>query len=160
MHLKSDTKAITIQDVANIIEKYTQNKGIKHQKSRDSFYDLIMNTADAITNEKDVNSVEIQNKIVLSIAIRLLAEQYMHDVMIHAGKCEQDFETDKNQTGFWTKKYKEFCPNDINKSTIEEVNIMTPELIHLNSFMYEPLIDMSIYHLLSLYDKCKKMNVV
>ena len=96
----------------------------------------------------------------MSIAIRLLAEQYMHDAMIKVGKCEQDFETDKNQTGFWTKKFKEFCPNDMNKSTIEEVNIMTPELIHLNSFMYEPLIYMSIYHLISLYNKCKKMKVV
>ena len=160
LHVKSDTKTISIQDVANIIGKYTQNKGLKRQKSNDSFYELIMNTAEAIANERDVNSVEIQNKIVLSIAIRLLAEQYMHDAMIKVGKCEQDFETDKNQTVFWTKKFKEFCPNDMNKSTIEEVNIMTPELIHLNSFMYEPLIDMSIYHLISLYNKCKKMKVV
>lgn len=160
LHVKSDTKTISIQDVAEIIGKYTQNKGIKRPKCNDSFYELIMNTAEAIANERDVNSVEIQNKIVLSIAIRLLAEQYMHDAMINAGKCEQDFETDKNQTGFWTKKFKEFCPNDMNKSTIEEVNIMTPELIHLNSFMYEPLIDMSIYHLISLYNKCKKMKTI
>lgn len=160
LHIKSDTKTITIQDVANIIEQYTQNKGINHDKNNDSFYDLIMNTADAITREANVDSVKIENKIVLSIAIRLLAEQYMHDAMINAGKIEHDFETDKNQTGNWTKKFKEFCPNDKNKSTIEEVNIMTPEVIHLNSFMYEPLIDMSIHHLLSLYDKCKKMNTI
>lgn len=33
--------------------------------------------------------------------------------------------------------------------------MMTPELIHLNSFMYEPLIDLSLDHLLDLYSKCK-----
>ena len=104
LHVKSDTKTITIQEVADIIEKYTQSKGLKRQKSNDLFYELIMNTAEAIANERDVNSVEIQNKIVLSIAIRLIAEQYMYDAMINAGKCERDFETDKNQTGFWTKK--------------------------------------------------------
>lgn len=38
---------------------------------------------------------------------------------------------------------------------IEEVNMMTPEGIHLNSFMYEPLIDMSAEHLVSLYNRCK-----
>ena len=43
------------------------------------------------------------------------------------------------------------------ETIIEEVNIMTPELIHLNSFMYEPLIDMSIYHLLSLYSNACPM---
>lgn len=29
---------------------------------------------------------------------------------------------------------------------------MTPECIHINSFMYEPLIDMSIRHLVKLYE--------
>lgn len=38
---------------------------------------------------------------------------------------------------------------------IEEVNMMTPVGIHLNSFMYEPLIDMSAEHLVSLYKRCK-----
>ena len=38
---------------------------------------------------------------------------------------------------------------------IEEVNMMPPEGIHLNSFMYEPLIDMSTEHLVSLYNRCK-----
>ena len=38
---------------------------------------------------------------------------------------------------------------------IEEVNMMTPEGIHLNSFMFEPLIDMSAEHLVSLYNRCK-----
>lgn len=34
---------------------------------------------------------------------------------------------------------------------ILEVNIMTPENIHLNSFMYEPILDMDVIELLSLY---------
>ena len=34
---------------------------------------------------------------------------------------------------------------------ISEVNIMTPENIHLNSFMYEPILDMDVIELLNLY---------
>lgn len=34
---------------------------------------------------------------------------------------------------------------------ISEVNIMTPENVHLNSFMYEPILDMDVIELLSLY---------
>ena len=30
-------------------------------------------------------------------------------------------------------------------------------IIHINSFMFEPLIDMSIYHLISLYKDCKAL---
>ena len=40
--------------------------------------------------------------------------------------------------------------NDI--KVLEEVVIMTPENIHLNSFMYEPIIDMSDWHLKALYN--------
>lgn len=36
---------------------------------------------------------------------------------------------------------------------------MTPENIHLNSFMYEPLLDMDIQELLNLYSRVKALNV-
>ena len=42
---------------------------------------------------------------------------------------------------------------------ISEVNIMTPENIHLNSFMYEPILDMAPEHLKTLYTDVKQMNV-
>ena len=37
--------------------------------------------------------------------------------------------------------------------TMSEVNLMTPENIHLNSFMYEPILDMDIVELLHLYEQ-------
>ena len=36
---------------------------------------------------------------------------------------------------------------------LDKVVMMTPENIHLNSFMYEPLLDMSDLHLRELYNK-------
>ena len=35
---------------------------------------------------------------------------------------------------------------------------MTPENIHLNSFMYEPIIDMSDEHLKKLYNDLKNLS--
>jgi len=37
---------------------------------------------------------------------------------------------------------------------------MTPENIHLNSFMYEPILDMSAQHLYQLYTKVEALNRV
>ena len=34
---------------------------------------------------------------------------------------------------------------------------MTPENIHLNSFMYEPILDLSDYHLRDLYQKLENI---
>lgn len=61
-----------------------------------------------------------------------------------------------NQTSVLTKKFDELCPstNDI-QLLIKEVNLITPENIHLNSFMFEPLVDMSVWRLKKLYQDIK-----
>ncbi len=41
---------------------------------------------------------------------------------------------------------------------LERVNLMTPENIHLNSFMFEPILDMSPEHLKNLYRDVKQIN--
>ncbi len=38
---------------------------------------------------------------------------------------------------------------------LDEVALVTPENIHLNSFMYEPILDMADDHLRSLYTRVK-----
>ena len=41
--------------------------------------------------------------------------------------------------------------------TLDSVVLMTPENIHVNSFMYEPIIDMSDVALRDLYSKVKSL---
>lgn len=159
LHMKADTGNITEAQVLDIFTDYTLGKSVKRVKTNNKIYDLIINTADSIVIESSPNPVLIENKIVLSIAIRHLTERYMHDKIIATGKDENFLIVKGNQTGKWTGKYKQTCPIDSNKGIIERVNMMTPELIHLNSFMFEPLIDMSISHLIKLYKDCKERLV-
>lgn len=62
-----------------------------------------------------------------------------------------------SQTGKLFGRYRsEFDTDDKHRNaiiTLENVNIMTPENIHLNSFMYEPILDMSILELKELNAK-------
>ncbi len=56
-----------------------------------------------------------------------------------------------NQT---TELLKRFChdfPGGAAIPTMDRVVLMTPENIHLNSFMYEPVLDMSDEHLRKKY---------
>jgi hypothetical protein len=46
---------------------------------------------------------------------------------------------------------KEFPTEKAGIKVLERVALMTPENIHLNSFMYEPILDMSDEHLRRLY---------
>lgn len=157
LHQKTNTHAITISDIVGIMARYTQGNGMLRPASTDKVYDLIISTADSIASEANPDPVIIQNKIVLSIACRHLAEKYMHDRLIASGKTEDNLLCSGNQTGKWTQLYKNTLPNDSKRRVIERVNMMTPELIHLNSFMYEPLIDLSLNHLISLYNDCKTL---
>ena len=38
--------------------------------------------------------------------------------------------------------------------------MLTSENIHLNNFMFEPLVDISILYLKSLYNECKSRLVI
>lgn len=65
-----------------------------------------------------------------------------------------------NQTSALIKEFEKLCSptNDI-QLLIKEVNLITPENIHLNSFMFEPLVDMSVWRLKKLYQDTKTQLV-
>lgn len=59
-----------------------------------------------------------------------------------------------NQTSGLHDLYRKLFPDDHATNTVlRQVLLMTPESIHLNSFMYEPIVDMSDEHLRKLYAK-------
>lgn len=149
------TNEILVSDVLRIYEKYWKidcnEISIDINKK---MIDLIFETADDIT-EKNKDEILIENKITLSIAIRLKAEMYM---IKKIGNKEATDNIQSNQTIKLLEILKSSCNEDEEIITImEEVLIMTSENIHLNSFMYEPIIDMSESYLIKLYDKISKL---
>jgi hypothetical protein len=58
----------------------------------------------------------------------------------------------ESQTQALLGKFRElFVADDASMRTLRKVVLMTPENIHLNAFMYEPILDMSDEHLRKLY---------
>lgn len=152
LHMKVDTAAITVQDLENIYKSIINKPNLTLPNSQKPVIDVIHELADEIAQEND-EQAELESKIILSIAIRLKAETFM------IGKINnQPFvdEINKNQTMVLLKKYKDDFPLERDSiALMEQVNLMTPENIHLNSFMYEPILDMSPKHLKQLYAAVK-----
>lgn len=64
----------------------------------------------------------------------------------------------KNQTFELIKRFKtDFHTRTNEILLLDQINLMTPENIHLNSFMYEPILDMANDHLKQLYNDTKTM---
>lgn len=120
-------------------------------------YDLAISIAEEIEMNKAIEPVlDLKSKLCLSIAIRYKAEDYIIKKVADA-----NFHTNiwKKETGRIIGQYKTEFPNNQKEIEIfDRVNLMTAENLHLNSFMYEPLMDLSEDHLLTLYKDVKEIE--
>lgn len=94
------------------------------------------------------DEVFLENKILIAIAIRLETEIFLESMLSANGHTH--FESTSVQTRVWSNLANPYLSLK-QKEIIGAVNLMTPESIHLNSFMYEPIIDMSDWMLKELY---------
>lgn len=154
LHIKTDTSSISCTNILTLIHnnfQSTANQNIVFGAK--PIKDLIYETADLIENENPINEILLENKITLSIAIRLKAEEYLLAKVPNSATLV----ITSNQTSELLKHYKQTYNDQTIISVLERVNLMTPENIHVNAFMYEPLIDISVLHLVDLYKKVKTL---
>jgi len=149
LHIKSDTSNIKISDLVIIYKEILKDKDALVLPNPNKLVtDLIFETTDAISIGTD-EIIELENKITLAIGIRLKAEIFMISKI-----NDNNFVNSitKHQTSTLFEKYEELFPAESAIiDLLEQVNLMTPENIHLNSFMYEPILDMGNEHLKDLY---------
>jgi len=148
LHIKQDTLTLTAQNIFDIyISKLPKLAGKTITFGSENILSLIKSTADSICNEPNVDEILLENKITLAIAIRLKAEEYLIKELPDLDLTQ----ITSNQMNHLFQEYKKANPNHLNIKILDKVNLMTPENIHINAFMYEPLIDMSVFHLIDLY---------
>ncbi|MCH4598017.1 hypothetical protein KII79_01065 [Helicobacter pylori] len=154
LHMKKDTKNIQIQDISKIFDSVfgtgRKKKKIEEDNSK-LYFKAIYDIAEEIYNDKNRNHIELQNKIIFSIAIRLKVEEWM------LNKLNQEFESEKNQTRELYDATKKELTDD-EKRIIQKVLMITPENIHINSFMFEPILDISLDYLYTCLEEVKNLN--
>ena len=160
IHYKNDTQSITLKQIQDIFNQYwCKNDKVNFADGRENelVYDILMQEGEKIT---DVEKLEIENKLILSMAIRLKAELYMKNRIIsdvpNGIDIINEIYSKKNQSAWLIKGYKKHI-NDESMNVLELVAMITPENIHLNSFMFEPILDMSLKQLYNLYNEVKAL---
>ena len=146
LHWRADSAAITEADLNAIYKAVFGETGGTSLNGAKPVIEIIHEQARSCMTAG--TGINFENKIVLAIAIRIGAEQFMakkiNDARFVAGI--QSHQTQALLTKFKTL----FAGETMAIETLDRVMLMTPENIHLNSFMYEPIVDMSDEHLRKL----------
>jgi hypothetical protein len=143
------TNKITVDELLQKYNKIFENEIIREPKDDKKVVDVVAALAKKL-NPKNGEELGLRDKLILAIAIRLQADKFMRS------KWPEE-ELDDFSTDALVRKYKSDFRSDTKKTKLlEKVLIISQGNLHLNSFMYEPLVDVSGVVLKELYDKVKK----
>lgn len=149
LHVKTDSDSITVGDLQTILKDILKDKAtLVLANNNKPIKRLIYEVSERILGET-ADVIELEKKIVLSMAIRLKTEEFLIKEI-----NEPSFVASitRNQTLELIAKFRDKYPSKRDKiALVEQVNLITPENIHINSFMYEPILDMANEHLKKLY---------
>ncbi|MFP7721937.1 phage infection protein [Lysobacter sp. A3-1-A15] len=153
LHWKADSGTILVSDLDAIYNGLFGTNGTSANPSQGVVALIEEEAAHCLSAPEGIN---FPNKVVLAIATRLTAERFMASRI-----NDQEFLEGimSNQTGTLVRKFQELFPSErATLSILQRVALMTPENIHLNSFMYEPILDMSDGHLRRLFTDVRELH--
>ncbi len=148
LHWKEETDGITDTDYFDI---YNKLFGTSHTGEGKPVRDLLHAQAIVISNETGHTGLNLEDKVLLSIAIRMRSEEFLIRRIRKLSQNQNYWCSSKNQFGFLMKEYTKLEPASNALRTLEKVSITVSSNIHLNSFMYEPILDLTVGHLIRLY---------
>lgn len=153
MHNKVASQNITINQAILVVQSTIAGINLSNHASIDPIQEKILSEADnAVSDGQDD---KLEDKIILALGIRLRAERHIKYTYTQNGSTLPD--ANSEQTGVWYGQFLRDYPSSSSISVLKLVNIVTPETLHINSFMYEPIIDMHIDELKRLYDNVRAL---
>jgi ABC-type cobalamin/Fe3+-siderophores transport system ATPase subunit len=124
-----------------------------------TFFDNVLIQADHIVNIYNNEHLNLQDKVILSIALRLLLEQKIIDYCNHNQIVLREKDFRYKQTRNLINKVKPNISNIYIKRLLDIINIISSNHIHINSFMYEPLLDIYGGDLIKWYKELVRITL-
>lgn len=157
LHWKSDTDQITIGNYLGIYNKVfnTSHSVNSTEKAIDTLYA----EARKVCNQTTHAGLNLEDKVLLSIATRIETEKYLTNRLrdIKNDECYW-YQGASDQFRGLLEEYKSLTNDAAEMRTLEKVGISVNSNIHLNSFMYEPILDLTVDHLIKLYKDISNLN--
>lgn len=157
LHWKQDTDQIT---VGNYLAIYNKVFGTTHDHtSTEKVINLLNVEAQKICSQATHTSLKLEDKLILSVATRMEAEKIMTNKLRNIKNDKTYwYQGDSNQFRGLLEEYRKLSNSPAEIRALEKVGITVNSNIHLNSFMYEPILDLTIEHLIALYQEICRIS--
>ena len=149
LHWRDDTCRIKVSQILDI---YNKIFGTDFKYGNDkNVYDLLIEITPKIKDkERNHKDFDLDAKLIYSISIRRILERIFNlknSELINSNEMlGQEYQNVKD------------CFNEEERKLMTKAIIIIPEFIHLNSFMYEPLMDIDLYNLEKLYEEIYRLG--
>jgi hypothetical protein len=149
LHWKAGTDKISVGQYFDIYNRLFQKK----LDSTDPrlVKEILFSVTDEICRKDHHDGLNLEDKVSLSMAIRIRAEIFLINELRKIKKEPEYWIESESQFGSLMKEYKTLNSASPALPILEKVSITVSSNIHLNSFMYEPILDLTIHHLIKLY---------
>ncbi len=157
LHWKNDTDQIT---VGNYLDIYNRLFGTSYDTSNtQQVKDLLFTKATEICARTAHDGLNLEDKVLLSMAIRMQAEIFLINELRKLKGEPNYWCQSMSQFGNLIKEYSALVTTSPSIRILEKISITVSSNIHLNSFMYEPILDLTIEHLVNLYNEVCSLHL-
>lgn len=158
LHWKQDTDGISVGEYLKIYNIVFNTSHLETDSK--TLTSVLFNEAQAICEQVTRTGLDLEDKVLLSIAIRIKAEKYLTEKIRNiTGQEDFWYQGSSNQFKELLEQLKGLVQETEDIRVLEKVGITVNSNIHLNSFMYEPILDLTIEHLIALYREVDSLNV-
>ena len=138
LHYTSISDSLLLGDLEQLYIKYGVLKTPGYQSM--NFVDTLFSEAETILRKTTLKETNIKEKLILGIFLRVFSEKLLYDsYKMHLG-CNPNIPFDNHYSTKLLEGIKVKLNEDELK-VVETIRVIAPSFIHVNSFMYEPLID-------------------
>jgi len=156
LHWKPDTGQITVGEYFDI---YNELFSTAHDNSSSQImHELMIQKSEEICSHTVHDGLNLEDKVLLSIVVRVKSEIFLTERLCILKNDSNYWCQSMNQFGSLMKEFTKLSPSASEIRTLEKVSVTVSSNIHLNSFMYEPILDLTIEHLIDLYKEVDGLN--
>lgn len=150
LHYNSQTRYANLKDIKDIFTRFNFKDSADYDSK--SYLTHLYESAKKLVESSSVKETCLQSKIIVGLFLRVFCDKFMWEKYIEINGTDPKLPCDHNES----RHLYDLIQKDLSKDEkllIMSIFTIAPSLIHVNSFMYEPLVDIGSEKLIDTANK-------